>query len=107
MLCAYNIQIFDVDTNDLVYELISTENQRAIQKNINLLTGYITNQENKINLLDTYKEEYNSSTLRTAFRTKLEKNYNELILNENSKYRKMKEIREKLKKRNCFRSSRD
>ena len=28
MLCAYNIQIYDIDENELVYELVSTEQQK-------------------------------------------------------------------------------
>lgn len=85
MLCAYNIQIYDIDTNDLVYELVSTENQRAIQKNINLLTGYVANQENKITTLRSYKEEYNSSTLKSEFKLDLEDDRLSLM----SKYDKM------------------
>ena len=85
MLCAYNIQIYDIDTNDLVYELVSTENQRAIQKNINLLTGYVANQENKITTLRTYREEYNSSTLKSEFKLDLEDDRLSLL----AKYDKM------------------
>ena len=73
LLCAYNIQIFDVDSNKLVYEIVSTANQRAIQENINLLTGYATNQENKILSLETYQTEYSSSTLKSQFKIDLDK----------------------------------
>ena len=72
LLCAYNIQIYNIDTNELVYELVSTENQRAIQSNINRLSGYITNQNNKISKLEEYETEYNQSDLRTNFKYDLE-----------------------------------
>lgn len=85
MLCAYNIQIYDIDENELVYELVSTENQRAIQNNINLLTGYVKNQENKITTLRTYREEYNSSTLKSEFKLDLEDDRLSLL----AKYDKM------------------
>ena len=85
LLCAYNIQIFDIDSNDLVYELVSTENQRAIQANINRLAGYITNQENKIIKLGEYKEEYNSSRLKSQFKYDLEDDRTSLL----NKYDKM------------------
>lgn len=88
LLCAYNIQIFDVDTNDLVYELISTENQRAIQANINRLSGYITNQENKITKLEEYRTEYDESTLRSEFKYDLEDDRTNLL----NKYDKMTNI---------------
>ena len=81
LLCAYNIQIFDVDTNSLVYEIVSTENQRAIQENINLLTGYATNQENKILSLETYQTEYSSSTLKSQFKIDLDKDRTECFEN--------------------------
>ena len=58
LLCAYNIQIYDIDTNKLVYELVSTENQRIIQENINRLSGILENQKNKMSTLEEYKEEY-------------------------------------------------
>ena len=85
MLCAYNIQIYDIDENELVYELVSTENQRAIQNNINLLTGYVKNQEKKITTLRTYREEYNSSTLKSEFKLDLEDDRLSLL----AKYDKM------------------
>lgn len=85
LLCAYNIQIFDVDTNELVYELVSTENQRAIQENINRLSGYITNQYNKIEKLRDYETEYGESTLRSQFRYDLEDDRNDVL----GKYDKM------------------
>lgn len=72
LLCAYNIQIFNNETNDLVYELVSTENQRAIQANINRLSGYITNQQNKAELNETYQTEYEESTLQSQFRYDLQ-----------------------------------
>ena len=93
LLCAYNIQIFDIDTNELVYELVSTENQRAIQANINRLSGYITNQENKLTKLEEYKTEYGESTLRSEFRYDLEDDRIDLL----EKYDNMAETLSKLK----------
>ena len=93
LLCAYNIQIFDIDTNKLVYELVSTENQRAIQANINRLSGYITNQENKLTKLEEYKTEYGESTLRSEFRYDLEDDRIDLL----EKYDDMAETLNKLK----------
>jgi hypothetical protein len=93
LLCAYNIQIFDIDTNELVYELVSTENQRAIQANINRLSGYITNQENKLTRLEEYKTEYGESTLRSEFRYDLEDDRIDLL----EKYDDMAETLSKLK----------
>lgn len=93
LLCAYNIQIFDIDTNELVYELVSTENQRAIQANINRLSGYITNQENKLTKLEEYKTEYGESTLRSEFRYDLEDDRIDLL----EKYDDMAETLSKLK----------
>ena len=93
LLCAYNIQIFDIDTNKLVYELVSTENQRAIQANINRLSGYITNQENKLTKLEEYKTEYGESTLRSEFRYDLEDDRIDLL----EKYDDMAETLSKLK----------
>lgn len=93
LLCAYNIQIFDIDTNELVYELVSTENQRAIQANINRLSGYITNQENKLTKLEGYKTEYGESTLRSEFRYDLEDDRIDLL----EKYDDMAETLSKLK----------
>lgn len=93
LLCAYNIQIFDIDTNELVYELVSTENQRAIQANINRLSGYITNQENKLTKLEEYKTEYGKSTLRSEFRYDLEDDRIDLL----EKYDDMAETLSKLK----------
>ena len=93
LLCAYNIQIFDIDTNELVYELVSTENQRAIQANINRLSGYITNQENKLTKLEEYKMEYGESTLRSEFRYDLEDDRIDLL----EKYDDMAETLSKLK----------
>ena len=93
LLCAYNIQIFDIDTNKLVYELVSTENQRAIQANINRLSGYITNQDNKITKLNEYRTEYDESTLRSEFRYDLEDDRIDLL----EKYDDMAETLSKLK----------
>ena len=93
LLCAYNIQIFDIDTNELVYELVSTENQRAIQANINRLSGYITNQENKLTKLEEYKTGYGESTLRSEFRYDLEDDRIDLL----EKYDDMAETLSKLK----------
>ena len=93
LLCAYNIQIFDVDTNELVYELVSTENQRAIQANINRLSGYITNQNNKITKLEEYETEYSESTLRSEFKYDLEDDRIDLL----EKYDDMSETLSKLK----------
>ena len=93
LLCAYNIQIYNIDTNELVYELVSTENQRAIQSNINRLSGYITNQNNKISKLEKYETEYNQSDLRTNFKYDLEEDRITTL----EKYDKMSATLSKLK----------
>lgn len=85
LLCAYNIQIFDIDTNNLVYELVSTENQRKIQANINRLTGYVNNQNAKIEVVEGYKIEYATSTLKSEFKLDLEEDRISLL----DKYDKM------------------
>lgn len=97
LLCAYNIQIYDIDTNKLVYELVSTENQRIIEENINRLSGYLTNQNNKIVTLAGYETEYKKSTLKATFKTSLESAYNTLYINADSKYNQMKAILQELK----------
>lgn len=80
-LVAYNIQIFDNDTNNLVYELTSTKNERAIQAKIEEISNWIKNQENKQERIDNSKNEYNSSEIKTNFRNKLK----EAIANEKKK----------------------
>ncbi len=72
-LVAYNIQIFDNDTNELVYELVSTENERAIEKNINEIRSWLSVQEKKQEKVTQSEEEYKASTIRTAFRDSLRK----------------------------------
>lgn len=93
LLCAYNIQIFDVDSNQRVYQLISTEYQDVIQENINRLSGYIDNQNQKIEKLDSSQEEYGNSTLKSQFRIDLESDRTSL----NKKYESMKKILDKKK----------
>lgn len=73
--------------------MVSTENQRAIQANINRLSGYITNQENKLTKLEEYKTEYGESTLRSEFRYDLEDDRIDLL----EKYDDMAETLSKLK----------
>ena len=73
LLCAYNIQIYDNDTNNLVYEIVSTENQRAIQSRINALTGYIKNQDDKMDLLEENAKEYTSAQIKTDFKNALKR----------------------------------
>ena len=73
LLCAYNIQIFDNDSNNLVYELVSTENQRAIQERINELTGYISNQDAKMDKIEENEQSYSIAELKTKFRDTLKK----------------------------------
>ena len=80
-LVAYNIQIFDNDTNNLVYELTSTENERAIQAKIEEVSNWLENQETKQERVDTSEDEYNSSEIKTNFRNKLK----EAIANEKKK----------------------
>ena len=72
-LVAYNIQIFDNDTNQLVYEIVSTENERAIQAEILKLSNWIANQDNKQKKIDESEEQYTSSEIKTTFRDKLKK----------------------------------
>ena len=92
-LVAYNIQIFDNDTNNLVYELTSTENERAIQAKIEEISNWIKNQENKQERIDNSKNEYNSSEIKTNFRNKLK----ESIANEKKKLLTMETILNKKK----------
>lgn len=70
-LVAYNIQIFDNDTNTLVYELVSTVNERAIQAKIDEISSWISVQEAKIEKIDESENEYKSSEIKTNFRKKL------------------------------------
>lgn len=67
-LVAYNIQIFDNDTNELVYELVSTENERKIQAKIAEIAGWINYQHAKEELLSENQEEFNNSNLKNAFK---------------------------------------
>ena len=92
-LVAYNIQIFDNDTNNLVYELISTENERAIQAKIEEVSNWLENQETKQERLNTSEEEYKSSEIKTNFRNKLK----EAIANEKKKLLTMETILNKKK----------
>ena len=55
-LVAYNIQIFDNDTNNLVYELTSTENERAIQAKIEEVSNWLENQETKKEKVNKYSK---------------------------------------------------
>jgi hypothetical protein len=92
-LVAYNIQIYDNDTNDLVYELISTENERAIQAQIQELSNWLAIQDTKQEKVDSSEESYNSSEIKTNFRTKLKK----AISSEKTKLITMEEILQKKK----------
>ena len=92
-LVAYNIQIFDNDTNNLVYELTSTENERAIQAKIEKVSNWLENQETKQERLNTSEEEYKSSEIKTNFRNKLK----EAIANEKKKLLTMETILNKKK----------
>ena len=92
-LVAYNIQIFDNDTNNLVYELISTENERAIQAKIEEVSNWLENQETKQEKVNTSEDEYNSSEIKTNFRNKLK----EAIANEKKKLLSMETILNKKK----------
>lgn len=92
-LVAYNIQIFDNDTNNLVYELTSTENERAIQAKIEEISNWLENQETKQERVDTSEDEYNSSEIKTNFRNKLK----EAIANEKKKLLTMETILNKKK----------
>ena len=69
-LVAYNIQIYDNDTNKLVYELVSTANERKIQAKIQEISNWIANQEAKQEKIDEAQTEYESSKIRTDFRNK-------------------------------------
>ncbi|MGM9544015.1 MAG: SH3 domain-containing protein [Romboutsia timonensis] len=92
-LVAYNIQIFDNDTNNLVYELTSTENERAIQAKIEEVSNWLENQETKQERVNTSEDEYNSSEIKTNFRNKLK----EAIANEKKKLLTMETILNKKK----------
>ena len=92
-LVAYNIQIFDNDTNNLVYELTSTENERAIQAKIEEVSNWLENQETKQERVNTSEDEYNSSEIKTNFRNKLK----EAIANEKKKLLSMETILNKKK----------
>ena len=92
-LVAYNIQIFDNDTNNLVYELTSTENERAIQAKIEEVSNWLENQETKQEKVNTSEDEYNSSEIKTNFRNELK----EAIANEKKKLLTMETILNKKK----------
>lgn len=92
-LVAYNIQIFDNDTNNLVYELTSTENERAIQAKIEEVSNWLEYQETKQEKVNTSEDEYNSSEIKTNFRNKLK----EAIANEKKKLLSMETILNKKK----------
>lgn len=70
-LVAYNIQIFDNDTNQLVYETISTANERAIQANIQEISNWLSVQETKMAKVDESEQSYQSSGMKTNFRQAL------------------------------------
>lgn len=70
-LVAYNIQIYDNDTNQLVYELVSTANERAIQMKIQEIANWLANQIEKQDKVDEYEALYKSSDIKTKFRDKL------------------------------------
>ena len=64
-LVAYNIQIFDNDTNNLVYELVSTENERAIQANIQEISNWLSVQDTKQDKVDESETAYKTSEIKT------------------------------------------
>ena len=86
-LVAYNIQIYDNDTNELVYELISTENERAIEAKIKEIRSWLGVQETKQIKVNEAKEEYKASTIKTKFRDTLKKT----IANDKKKLADMEE----------------
>ena len=92
-LVAYNIQIFDNDTNNLVYELVSTENERAIQANIQEISNWVSVQDTKQNKVDESETAYKSSEIKTNFRNELRK----AIANEKKKLITMEEVLQKKK----------
>lgn len=102
LLCAYNIKVFDADTNQKVFELVDTSNQEKIEDTINMYNGYLTNQNTKMELLDTYQEEYESSSLKAEFKSRLETNYGILLVNSSSKYNQMKTVYEKIQNNKPF-----
>lgn len=92
-LVAYNIQIFDNDTNNLVYELVSTENERAIQANIQEISNWLSVQDTKQDKVDESETAYKSSKIKTNFRNELRKT----IANEKKKLITMEEVLQKKK----------
>lgn len=93
-LVAYNIQIYDNDTNKLVYELISIENERAIQAKIQEISNWLAIQHTKYEKLENAEEEYDKSEIKTNFRTQLRK----AMVNEKKKLLTMEETLSKKNK---------
>lgn len=92
-LVAYNIQIFNNDTNELVYELVSTENERVIQARIQELSGWLQLQDTKAARADEAEEEYESSEIKSEFRNALRT----AVQRDKSKLSDMEEILQKKK----------
>ena len=72
-LVAYNIRIFDNDTNELVYELVSTQAEREIEEKIDEINGWIEWQEQKQLKVNESREEYESSNIIVNFQNELRK----------------------------------
>ena len=72
-LVAYNIRIFDNDTNELVYELVSTQVEREIEEKIDEINGWIEWQEQKQLKVNESREEYESSNIIVNFQNELRK----------------------------------
>lgn len=75
-LVAYNIQIFDNDTNERVYQLVSTENEEKIEEKIKEICNWINWQEQKQVRVKEAKEDFEKTTIKTDFRDALRKTIN-------------------------------
>ena len=73
-MVAYNIQIFDNNTNKLVYETVSTESQRKIKEQISEISSWLSVQDEKLDKINEAKTQYNSSQLKVTFKNTLTKN---------------------------------
>lgn len=72
LLCGYNIQIYDLDTNNLVWELVSTQEQRDIIARIEELAGYVELQRLKIARLDENEALFNDADYKTEFKNQID-----------------------------------
>lgn len=69
LLCGYNIQIYDLNSNELIWELISTEEQRDIESQIEKWASYINNQDLKLQTIDDNEIAFKEADFKKNFKT--------------------------------------